>query len=141
MYLWLKAFHIIFMVCWFAGIFYLPRLYVYHSMSTDAVSLERFKVMERRLYRGIMTPAAVLTILLGLWIFSLNAAYYEHALWMQIKLLVVFFLIVYHGYCGYLRKQFAADINLHSTKFYRWLNEIPVFALIAVVLLAVVKPW
>lgn len=138
--LWIKAFHIIAMVTWFAGLFYLPRLYVYHAMTTDTISLERFKVMERRLYYGIMTPGAIITIILGLWLLSYNIEAYLHSLWMQIKALLVAALAIYHGYCGILRRKFLQDKNTYSHVFYRWLNEFPTVILIAVVILAVVKP-
>ena len=141
MYLWLKAFHIIFMVTWFAGLFYLPRLYVYHAMSEDTVSIERFKIMERKLYYGIMAPAVVLTTLAGLGLIALNGVDWLLATtWMQVKLLLVVLLIGYHAYLGVLRRRFAADDNRHGHVFYRWINEAPVVVLIIVVILAVVKP-
>lgn len=139
--LWIKAFHIIFMVTWFAGLFYLPRLFVYHAMSTDKISQDRFKIMERKLYYGIMTPGAVLTILLGitlLWNYGWQL--YRSALWLHLKLGLVSMLIIFHIYCGYLRRQFYRDRNRHSHLFYRWLNEVPVLFLIAIVVLSIVKP-
>jgi protoporphyrinogen IX oxidase len=136
----LKAFHLIAMVAWFAGLFYLPRLFVYHADSTDKISLDRFKIMERRLYYGIMAPAAIATIGLGLWLLSYNFSGYLQMGWMLAKLILVGILIIFHVYCGMLRKQFAADQNQHSSKFYRMLNEFPTLILISVVLLAVVKP-
>lgn len=140
--LWVKAFHIIFMVTWFAGLFYLPRLFVYHAMAEDTVSLERFKVMERKLYYGIMTPGAIITIALGIWMLIDYAwAAYGHSGWLHVKLALVGVLIVYHLYCGKLLKDFRDDRNRHSHVFYRWLNEFPVFILIPVVVLAVVKPF
>ncbi|MEJ2761764.1 MAG: protoporphyrinogen oxidase HemJ [Gammaproteobacteria bacterium] len=140
--LWVKAFHIIFMVTWFAGLFYLPRLFVYHAMAEDTVSLERFKVMERKLYYGIMTPGAIITIALGIWMLIDYAwAAYGHSGWLHAKLALVGVLIVYHLYCGKLLKDFRDDRNRHSHVFYRWLNEFPVFILIPVVILAVVKPF
>jgi protoporphyrinogen IX oxidase len=140
--LWIKAVHIIFMVTWFAGLFYLPRLYVYHAMSDDAVSNERFKIMERKLYYGIMTPGAIITIALGVWMLIDYAwTAYAHTLWLHIKLALVALLIGYHIYCGQLLQDFKHDRNRHSHVFYRWLNEAPVLVLIAVVLLAVVKPF
>jgi len=140
--LWIKAVHIIFMVTWFAGLFYLPRLYVYHAMSDDAISNDRFKIMERKLYYGIMTPGAIITIVLGVWMLIDYAwAAYVHTFWLHIKLALVALLISYHIYCGQLLQDFKHDRNRHSHVFYRWLNEAPVLVLIAVVLLAVVKPF
>lgn len=139
--LWIKAFHIIAMVTWFAGLFYLPRLFVYHAMSQDHISQERFKIMERKLYYGIMTPGAILTILLGIWLLRAYAwDLYKTALWLHLKLGLVFALILYHLYCGYLRIQFQQNKNRHSHIFYRWLNEFPTLLLIAIVILAIVKP-
>lgn len=139
--LWIKAFHIIAMVTWFAGLFYLPRLFVYHAMSTDPISQERFKIMERKLYYGIMAPGALFTIGLGLWLLQGYAwQLYHTALWLHLKLGLVILLIFFHLYCGYLRKQFQRDQNQHSPLFYRWINEIPVIFLIGIVILAVVKP-
>lgn len=138
--LWIKAFHIIAMVAWFAGIFYLPRLYVYHASSTDKISIERFKIMERRLYYGIMTPAAIVTIVLGFWLMSFNFFGYLSAFWFEAKLTLVALLLVYHLYTGHLRKQFAGDENRYSSLFYRIYNEISVLLLIGIVVLVVVKP-
>lgn len=138
--LWIKAFHIVAMVAWFAGIFYLPRLYVYHALATDATSIERFKVMERRLYYGIMTPSALVTIVLGLWLLSFNFVGYLTASWFKAKIALVICLIGYHLYTDHLRKQFARNENIHSPLFYRIYNEIPVLLLIGIVVLAVVKP-
>lgn len=137
--LYIKAFHIIAMVAWFAGLFYLPRLFVYHAASNDKISLERFKLMEHRLYYFIMCPAAVITTMLGFWMLSYNSSYYLHANWMHIKLGLVLFLWLYHCYCGYWVKQFSLDHNTHSMKFYRIINEIPTLFLIAIVLLVVLK--
>jgi putative membrane protein len=140
-YLWLKAFHIISMVCWFAGLFYLPRLFVYHSMSDDAVSRERFCTMERKLYRGIMGPAMVATLVFGIWLISLNAKeYFSHG-WMHAKLTLVVLLIGYHHVCGAQVKRFARGENGRSHVFYRWFNEVPVLILLAIVILVVVKPF
>jgi len=138
--LWVKAFHIIAMVCWFAGLFYLPRLFVYHAQAVDQPSIERFKVMERRLYYGIMTPAAIITILLGAWLLSYNLPYYLASLWLQTKLALVGILFLYHLYCGKLKNDFKQDQNTYSHRFYRWLNEIPTVFLIVIVILTVVKP-
>jgi putative membrane protein len=139
--LWVRALHIIFMVTWFAGLFYLPRLYVYHAMSSDTVSIERFKVMERKLYYGITTPGGVLTILFGLWLLYGNGwALYAHAAWMHWKLALVAVLIGYHLYLGKLLADFRNDRNMHGHVFYRWLNEFPVLVLVAVILLVELQP-
>lgn len=136
--LWVKAFHIVFMVTWFAGLFYLPRLFVYHAMAEDRASIERFKVMERKLFFGIMTPGGILTVAFGLWLwlgFGVTGA------WLHAKLLLVAALIAYHVYCGKLMMDFRHDRNRHGHVFYRWFNEFPVVILIAVVILVVVKPF
>ena len=139
--LWIKSFHIIFMVTWFAGLFYLPRLFVYHAMSDDQISNERFKIMERKLFFGIMTPGGILTIALGLWMLSGYAwtAYHEQ-LWLHAKLALVAVLVVYHIYCGKLVKDFKLDRNTKSHVFFRWFNEFPVILLIAIVILVVIRP-
>lgn len=136
--LWIKAFHIIFMVTWFAGLFYLPRLFVYHAQSEDAVSRERFKIMERKLFFGIMTPGAILTIGFGLWLW-LGYGFYGG--WLHAKLALVAVLVVYHIYCGKLLSDFRHDRNRHGHVFYRWLNELPVVLLIAIVLLVELQPF
>ncbi|WAJ38249.1 protoporphyrinogen oxidase HemJ [Pseudomonas sp. GOM7] len=141
LYLWLKAFHIIAVVCWFAGLFYLPRLFVYHAMSTDAVSQERFCVMERKLYRGIMLPSMILTLALGIWLISLNPSYYFSQGWMHAKLTLVVALLAYHHMCGAQLKRFARGENSRSHVFYRWFNEAPVLALLGIVILVVVRPF
>lgn len=139
--LWVKAFHIIAVVTWFAGIFYLPRLFVYHASCDDIASSERFKIMERKLYRGIMWPSMLAVIGLGIWLLSYSWEYYINALWLQIKLAFILALIIYHLYCGHLIKLFKQDKNPHTHVFYRWFNEIPVFILIPVIILVVVKPF
>jgi putative membrane protein len=136
---WVKSFHIIFVITWFAGLFYLPRLFVYHALSSDAVSIERFKVMERKLYYGIMTPSAVLAVALGLWLWL---AWFPGAGgWLHAKLALVAALVGYHLWCGRLLAAFREDRNRHSHVWYRWFNEAPVLALVAVVILVVVKPF
>ncbi len=137
--LWLKAFHIAFVVCWFAGIFYLPRLFVYHAMSDDAAVHAQLAIMERKLYRftGIF---AVLTVVLGLCLVALNPGYYLQAHWFHAKFTLVIGLIAYHLTCGAIRRQFAAGSNRRSHVFYRWFNELPVLFLFGIVILAVVKP-
>jgi len=136
--LWIKAWHIIFMVTWFAGLFYLPRLFVYHAMSDDAASKERFKIMERKLFYGIMTPGAVLTIIFGLW---LMLGYGFSGGWLHAKLALVAGLVVYHVYCGKLVADFKHGRNQRSHVYYRWFNELPVLALIAIIILVEVKPF
>jgi len=136
--LWIKSFHLIFMVTWFAGLFYLPRLFVYHAMSNDTVSRERFKVMERKLFYGIMTPGAVLTIGFGLWLW-LGYGFYGG--WLYAKMALVGVLVWYHIYCGKLMNDFKYDRNRHGHGFYRLFNEFPVIVLIAIVLLVELQPF
>ena len=137
--LWIKSLHIIAMVTWFAGLFYLPRLFVYHSMATDQIGIERFKVMERKLYVGIMTPGAVLTIIFGLWLwlgFGITGG------WLHAKLALVAVLIVHHLWLGKLMRDLRDGRNPRSHTFYRWINEIPALpALVGIVLLVVLKPF
>ncbi|HXX11298.1 MAG TPA: protoporphyrinogen oxidase HemJ [Burkholderiales bacterium] len=136
--LWLKALHLVFMVAWFAGLFYLPRLFVYHAQTTDAPGIDRFKLMERKLYYGIMTPAGALTIGFGL---SLWLGYGPWGGWLYVKLALVLLLVTYHLYCGKLMRDFEHDRNRHGHVWYRWFNELPVLILLGVVLLAVLKPF
>lgn len=136
----IKAFHIIAMVAWFAGLFYLPRLFVYHSEASDKISIDRFKVMERRLYYGITWPSAVLTSLLGILLLSYNWQYYLKAPWMHTKLSLVILLWIYHLICGHFLRRFAEGKNKRASKFYRMFNELPTLLLIGIVLLVVVKP-
>ncbi len=139
--LWVKSFHIIFMVTWFAGLFYLPRLYVYHATSDDSISNERFKVMERKLFHGIMTPGAALTVIFGLWLIFGYGVGIDSGGWFHAKMALVVVLIGYHIWCGKLLKDFKHDRNRHSHVFYRWFNEFPVLVLVAVVILVVVRPF
>jgi putative membrane protein len=136
--LWIKSLHIIFVVAWFAGLFYLPRLFVYHALSEDRPGIERFKIMERKLYYGIMAPSAVLTVGFGLWLWL---GYGISGGWLHAKLALVVMLIAYHLYCGKLLADFKHDRNRRGHVYYRWFNEIPVLILIGVVILVVVKPW
>lgn len=140
LYLWIKAFHIVAVVTWFAALFYLPRLFVYHAMADGTADIERFKIMERKLYRGIMNPSAIATVALGAWLLYLVPGFLEQG-WLHAKLTVVALLIAYHLYCGHLVKVFRDDANRRSHVFYRWFNEFPALVLIAVVILAVVKPF
>ena len=133
----LKALHIVFMVTWFAGLFYLPRLFVYHALAEDSVSQERFKVMERKLFFGIMTPGAVLTIAFGLWLWL---GYGISGAWLHAKLALVVALVAYHAWCGKLMLDFRAGRNARSHLWFRWFNEFPVVVLVASVILVVVKP-
>jgi putative membrane protein len=137
--LWVKSFHIVFMVAWFAGLFYLPRLFVYHAMASDVPSIERFKVMERKLYWGIMTPGAVLTIVLGVWLWL--GWFRGSSSWLHAKIALVALLVGYHLWCGILLRDFAAGRNTKSHVWFRWFNEIPTVVLIATVLLVVLKPF
>lgn len=138
---WIKAAHIISMVCWFAAIFYLPRLFVYHAMSDDSISHERFAIMERKLYRGIMTPSMIATWLFGLWMLGMGWDVHKTQGWLHVKLLLVVLLSGYHGACGFYRKKLIDNPHYKSHKFWRWFNEVPVFALIFIVILVVVKPF
>lgn len=137
--LWLKAFHVVFVVTWFAGLFYLPRLFVYHATSTDPIGIERFKVMEHRLYL-IMSIGASLAALFGV-LMLVAAPNYLQMGWMHAKLGLVLLLVGYHLWCGQLVKLFARDDNQRSQRWYRWFNEVPSLLLIAIVILAVVKPF
>ncbi len=128
--------HIAFVVSWFAGLFYLPRLFVNHAMVDDAATMAQLKLMERKLYR-FMTPLGVLALVFGSWLWL---AYGFSGLWLHIKLALVGALVVYHLYCGYLVRVFAEDRNAYSHRFYRWFNEIPVLLLFAIVFLVVLKP-
>ncbi|HYG13331.1 MAG TPA: protoporphyrinogen oxidase HemJ [Methylophilaceae bacterium] len=136
--LWIKSLHIIFMVTWFAGLFYLPRLFVYHAMAEDEAGKTRFKLMERKLFFGIMTPGAALTIAFGLWLWR---GYGFSGGWLHAKITLVAVLVLYHFYCGKLLIDFKHDRNRHSHRYYRWLNELPVLILVAIVILVVVKPF
>lgn len=136
--LWLKAFHIIFVVTWFAGLFYLPRLFVYHAMADDPAGIARFKIMERKLFYGIMTPGGALTVVSGLWLWL---GYGFAGGWLHTKAALVAVLVIYHVYCGKLMLDFKHDRNRHSHVFYRWLNEFPTILLVAIILLVVVKPF
>jgi putative membrane protein len=136
-----KTLHVVFMVTWYAGLFYLPRLFVYHAMAPadDSLGIERFKTMERKLYYGIMTPGALLTIVFGLWLWL---GYGIGGAWMQVKFALVLVLVVLHVYLGKLMNDFAHDRNRHGHVFYRWLNEIPALPILFVVVwLVVAKPF
>jgi putative membrane protein len=137
--LWIKSLHIVFMVTWFAGLFYLPRLFVYHTLATDATGIVRFKIMERKLYLGIMTPSAVLTIVFGSWLWL---GYGITGGWLHAKLVLVAVLVAHHAWLGKLMHDFRRDRNRHRDVFYRWINEIPTLpVLLGAVLLVVLKPF
>jgi len=135
--LWIKAFHLIFVISWFAGLFYLPRLFVNHAMATETAEIARLQLMERKLYR-FMTPLGILALAFGLWLWL---GYGFHGGWLQVKLVLVALLVAYHLYCGKLMADFARGRNTHGHVFYRWFNELPVLILTAIVILAVVKPF
>ena len=137
---WIKAFHIIFVITWFAGLFYLPRLFVHHTLTDDAACSERFKIMERKLYR-FTTPSMALTIILGSLLLASNWSVYANSGWFYAKLALIVLLIIYHLWCGRIVKTFANDSNTKSHIWYRWFNEAPVLALFAIVILVVVKPF
>jgi putative membrane protein len=133
-----KSLHLIFMVTWFAGLFYLPRLFVYHAQASDRISIERFKVMERKLFWGIATPGGVLTLVFGLWLWL---GWFEGAgAWLHAKLALVAVLVAYHVWCGKLMLDLRAERNSRGHVWFRWFNEFPVLILVAVVLLVVFKP-
>ena len=139
---WAKAWHLIAMVTWFAGIFYLPRLFVYHAMSEDETSKERFKIMERKLYYGITTPGMVVTLIFGFWmLYDYAWAAWGSMGWLHTKLALLAILVGYHFYCGKLLKDFKNDRKTKSHVWYRWFNEIPVILLIVIVILAVRKSF
>ena len=140
-YLWLKTFHLIGLICWFAGIFYLPRLFVYHAATDDQPGRERFKVMEMKLYRIIMNPSMIVTLVFGIWMLVVSWQAFSGQVWIWLKIALVILLIGYHHYCLKIIKAFAADEPLHSERFYRFFNEMPVLALLAIVILAVIKPF
>ena len=139
---WVKAFHLVFVVTWFAGLFYLPRLFLYHAQATDRTSLERFKIMERKLFWYIMAPSVILVLLSGFWMMLDYALLlFGREQWLYWKVALVTLLIVYHLYCGHLLRLFREERNPFSPGFYRWFNELPSLVLILVIILAVVKPF
>lgn len=138
--LWITAFHIIAMVCWMAGLFYLPRLFVYHAMAEDEATRATFRTMERKLYRGITTPAAVATALFGIIAAWGAWEVVGSSFWFWAKMALVLILYAYHGICGRMLRAFAEEQNSRSHRFYRWFNEVPILLLIGIVVLVVVKP-
>lgn len=137
--LWVKAFHIIAVICWFAGLFYLPRLFVYHAMSEDQVSRDRFVIMERKLFWGITTPSAVLTLVLGVVLLMLTPGFLDFW-WMRAKLVLVLLVVIYHFQCWRYLVAFRGQQPTPGHKFFRAFNEFPIFLLIGIVILIVVKP-
>ena len=135
--LWYKTLHIAFMVTWFAGLFYLPRLFVYHAMSNDKISHDRFVIMERKLFWGIMTPGAILTVIFGVLLLQ----YHEVLLWLEIKIYLVILLIIYHVWCGKIMYDFKNERNLHSHVWLRVFNEVPVLGLFIIIYLVIFKPF
>ncbi len=140
-YLCIKAAHIIGMVCWFAGLFYLPRLFIYHQSATDAAGRERFQVMEAKLYRIIMNPAMIATLVFGIWALVETWELHRAAIWLWAKIALVVLLIGYHHYCARIMRSLAADHATHGQRFLRAFNEVPTVVLIVVVVLAVVRPF
>ena len=138
-YLVVKSIHVMAIVAWFSGLFYLPRLFVYHALSDDTISCDRFKVMERKLYYGITWPSAILTTGLGVWLLLKMPTLMQFK-WMHYKFGLVLLLWVYHYLCGYYLRRFAQDENYRTHVFYRWFNEVPVLFLVGIVYLVVVKP-
>lgn len=138
--LWLIAFHVIFIVCWFSGLFYLPRLFVYHAACKDEAGNERFKIMEHKLYYYITTPSALLATLCGLSLWLPKYSYYASMNWLHAKLILVVFLWAYHLSCGYYVHQYKHNKNTRSERFFRFYNEFPVLILVPVVILSFVKP-
>ena len=141
MYQWVLAFHLMAVICWFAALFYLPRLFVYHAMAEDAVSIERFKLMERKLYRGIANPSMIATVILGLWLVYLNPLAYISQGWFHLKVLLVIVLIGYHHMCLAHMKKLANDSNEKTHVYFRFFNEVPVLFMVAIVILVIVKPF
>ena len=138
--LWLKAFHIIFVICWFAGIFYLPRILVYHAASDESRTRAQLAVMARRLYRFV-TPFMVIAVALGLAMIAMYPGYYLHAHWLWLKLAGVTVLVGYHLLCGHYVRVIGEGSNERGHLFYRIFNEIPVLFLFGIVILAVLKPF
>lgn len=137
--LWIKAFHVIFMVTWFAGLFYLPRLFIYHLEARSDTECKRFCTMERKLY-AIMSIGMVLTWIFGLWLLALIPEYLKMG-WLHAKLALVVALSAYHGWLKVNLRRFAAGTNTRSGAFWRWANEVPALVLIAAVILVIVKPF
>ena len=140
LYLWIKAFHLIAVVAWFAGLFYLPRLFVYHSSTDDEQMRKNYALMERRLYRIIMNNAVMAVFIFGFILLWFNPAL-AHSGWFQLKLILVLALLAYHIVCGRILRNFANGVNTRTPRFYRIFNEVPTLFLVVIVILAVVKPF
>jgi len=140
MYLWLKAFHVVFMVTWFAGLFYLPRLFIYHSMNENKSGFALFEVMEKRLF-GIMTLGALLTVIFGSALVVMNWSYLITSTWFFVKFIFILMLFAYHYWCFRIMIQFREGLNQRSHTWYRWFNEMPAIALIAIIVMVIVKPF
>ena len=141
MYQWVLASHLIAVICWFAALFYLPRLFVYHAMSEDEISIERFKLMQRKLYRGIANPSMLATLVLGDWLVAMAPGMYLSSTWFQLKALLVAVLVGYHHLCLFYMKKLASDTSDKSHIYFRLFNEVPVVFLVAIVILVIVKPF
>lgn len=139
-FLWLKVFHLTFVVTWFAALFYLPRLFVYHAEASDQTSLTRFEVMEKRLYYGILLPSSLLVLLIGIVMSALTWEFYVSKTWYWVKIFLVLLLFGYQGMCSRFRKQFASGENTRSHAFYRWFNEVPLVLLVLILIMVVIKP-
>ncbi len=140
-YLWIKAFHVIFVITWMAALFYLPRLFVYHSSAEDQISRDRFKIMESKLYKIIMRPSMLLATVFGLWVLFLAWEAFASSGWLWLKITAVIALLGYHHYCARLLRAFAADESPHSERFYRLFNEVPALLLFVIVIMVIVKPF
>ncbi len=137
--LWFKAWHLVFAISWFAAIFYLPRLFVHYTLSQESTTQKRLLSMAYRLYRFMLIPA-LLTLVFGLGTMLFHWDTYLNSVWMQLKLILVLLLVIFHFYCGYCYKLIFSGRNTRSHVFYRWVNEVPTVLLIGIVLLAVLRP-
>ena len=141
LFLIVLSFHVIFVITWFAALFYLPRLFVYHAEANDPTGIDRFKVMERRLYNGILLPSSLLALLFGVWLVLLNWSSYVGSGWFWVKLVLVLLLFGYQGMASRFRKELAKDQSTRSPTFFRIFNELPVVILVVIVFLVILKPF
>ena len=141
LFLIVLSFHVIFVITWFAALFYLPRLFVYHAEANDPTGIDRFKVMERRLYNGILLPSSLLALLFGVWLVFLNWSTYVGSGWFWVKLVLVLLLFGYQGMASRYRKELAKDQSTRSPTFFRIFNELPVVILVVIVFLVILKPF